>query len=228
MTQKTETVPAVRQAAARTEAANAYFGARHHMMDTTHNRRIFEAGFDQAYTLRPGHAPARLRDVAQWKLDSDLLQLIQSRRWDVRFSGYLEANAKGASVGVQILASGKQPAGPRVLGEEHADDLRGALGQAVVADGLLFAGPEDVAPARAEAPADVLCGDVLSPVSAPKTAVEPVAYAIYGIGALGKHYVADVKKWDGPNSLCDDGGLGEYWAGNTPLGALPDESTSAT
>jgi hypothetical protein len=37
----------------RNGAAEAYFKARHDSVDTIHNRRIFEAGFDRGYDVAP-------------------------------------------------------------------------------------------------------------------------------------------------------------------------------
>lgn len=54
----------------------------------------------------------------------------------------------------------------------------------------------------------------------------PVGYAIHTIGGRGDLVISDVKLWAGKDSLCDDGGLGEYWMGNVPLvyAAQPVES----
>lgn len=150
-------VEAANPEAARDEALHVYFGASHAPSDTPGNRRIFEAGFDHAWALlsqilssppvepanRPetgGSAPSRMRQMAKWKQDSELLEALQTRRWDVRFSSHLEVAPGEAGPGVQIFANGEQPPDERVIGVDRAEDLRGALWQALVADGTLFAG----------------------------------------------------------------------------------------
>jgi hypothetical protein len=51
--------------------------------------------------------------------------------------------------------------------------------------------------------------------------VEPVGYAIYAINGRGLSTLYAVKPWGGDDSMCDDGGQGDYWAGNKKLFTHP-------
>ena len=82
-----------------------------------------------------------------------------------------------------------------------------------VLDTLRAVAPEALA-GNSVTPVDQVCNWIKSQDKSTKT---PFAYAIYGIGTDGKHYLSDIKIWSDDDCLSDDDGLGEFWAGNEKL-----------
>lgn len=53
---------------------------------------------------------------------------------------------------------------------------------------------------------------------------KPIAYAVYQIaGDCNGIVLRTVKPWAGDDSMGDDDGMGEYWAGNTKLYELDEK-----
>lgn len=71
------------------------------------------------------------------------------------------------------------------------------------------------------------CPDCNPPAQQPAEAMPetetPIAYAIYGLDALGRHFLHDVRVPENDDWKSDDGGLGDRWTGNSPLYSIKQE-----
>jgi hypothetical protein len=63
-------------------------------------------------------------------------------------------------------------------------------------------------------------GRILSVIAEARDSTDrevPVAYAVHNVDLRGQVRVSAVKPWAGEESLSDDDGWGDRWAGNEPL-----------
>lgn len=82
----------------------------------------------------------RAQEIARWKRDSELLMAIQDSCWDVRFLSH--SNGDDCDISIEIVGHYMAAPHERVMGENHSENLRAALEQALTADAYPPARPE--------------------------------------------------------------------------------------
>lgn len=118
--------------------------------DATPLNEDIDAEFHAAYAAMINAAPtppASAQDdakdeaqIARWKRDSELLMAIQDSCWDVRFLSH--SNGDDYDISIEIVGHYMAAPHERVMGENHSENLRAALEQALTADAYPPARPE--------------------------------------------------------------------------------------
>ncbi len=85
---------------------------------------------------------ALIASSAKWKRDSELLNAIETECWDVRFLSTPNADAGDSSISIEIVGHFMAAPCERVVGENHNENLRAALEQAMTAEAYPPARPE--------------------------------------------------------------------------------------
>ncbi len=91
----------------------------------------------------PANAQEDAKDAAQiarWKRDSELLMAIQDSCWDVRFLSH--SNGDDYDISIEVVGHYMAAPHERVMGENHSENLRAALEQALTADAYPPARPK--------------------------------------------------------------------------------------
>jgi len=101
------------------------------------------------------------RDLTRWRRDSQLLSAIESECWDVVFTSSPNGDAGDHSIGIEVIQHHMGRPTRRIVGENHNEDLRAALEQAMGATGNPPARPEHNM-SEQDADVDLLLGQTVS------------------------------------------------------------------